>query len=105
MKFKKRESNNSKTDNYDYLLDMKIRTLTKKRMEELKKEKDEKTKIVKQIESTSPGQMWNNDLDDLLKKYEADLKAYLQRKQNSSVSKSAKSTKTKSTKSKSTKKV
>lgn len=105
MKFKKRESNNSKTDNYDYLLDMKIRTLTKKRMEELQKEKDEKTKIVKQIESTSPGQMWKNDLDDLLKKYETDLKAYLQRKQNSSVSKSAKSTKTKSTKSKSTKKV
>lgn len=85
MKFKKRESNNSKKNNYDFLLDMKIRTLTKKRMDELLKEKDEKTKIINVIDSTSPGQMWKNDLDDLLKKYEVDLKAYLLRKQYSSI--------------------
>merc|ERR1719296_187436 len=48
---------------YEYLLGMKIWSLTFERAEELRRQRAEKAEEVKKLEATSPEQIWSNDLD------------------------------------------
>jgi DNA topoisomerase II len=48
---------------YEYLLGMKIWSLTFEKAEELRRQKGEKSDEVKILEGTSPEIIWNNDLD------------------------------------------
>lgn len=48
---------------YEYLLGMKIWSLTFEKAEELRKQLAEKTKLVVDLEATTPSQIWLNDLD------------------------------------------
>ncbi|KAL7543375.1 hypothetical protein ACHAXR_013102 [Thalassiosira sp. AJA248-18] len=48
---------------YEYLLGMKIWSLTFERAEELRRQKEEKAKEVKKLEATSPEAIWLADLD------------------------------------------
>eukprot|EP00543_Licmophora_paradoxa_P010622 CAMPEP_0202466646 /NCGR_PEP_ID=MMETSP1360-20130828/69376_1 /ASSEMBLY_ACC=CAM_ASM_000848 /TAXON_ID=515479 /ORGANISM="Licmophora paradoxa, Strain CCMP2313" /LENGTH=579 /DNA_ID=CAMNT_0049090859 /DNA_START=33 /DNA_END=1772 /DNA_ORIENTATION=- len=50
---------------YEYLLGMKIWSLTFEKAEELRRQLAEKTKLVEDLEATSPSQLWLNDLDDI----------------------------------------
>ena len=50
---------------YEYLLGMKIWSLTYERAEQLRKELAEKTTLVKNLEATPPEQLWKNDLNTL----------------------------------------
>ncbi len=48
---------------YEYLLGMKIWSLTFEKAEELRNQLGEKTKIVANLEATTPSQIWQNDLE------------------------------------------
>ena len=50
---------------FDYILGMKLWSLTKERKEALLVERDRKLKEVKDLEAKSPEQLWNDDLDAL----------------------------------------
>ena len=54
-------------NSYDYLLNMPGYSFTKEKLEQLKKELDSKKKLLKDILSRTPKEMWNNDLDKLIK--------------------------------------
>lgn len=79
---------------YDYLLRMQIRTLTQKRLEELKKEHENKLAEYKDLESKTDKDLWREDLDQFEKVYQKMLDDYLQ-EQNSSINVSAKTQVTK----------
>lgn len=55
---------------YNYLIGMSIRTLTKKRMEELQNQKDAKQILFDEISNKTTKEMWNEDLEEFLIKYE-----------------------------------
>ena len=62
--------------NYDYLIDMSIRTLTLERKNALQKKRDEKMSELEALKKTPVSKLWLNDIAELeegLKKYEADL--------------------------------
>ena len=48
---------------YEYLLGMKIWSLTKEKADKLRQELAEKTKLLEELEATEPSQIWLNDLD------------------------------------------
>uniref|UniRef100_A0A7S1Z3I8 DNA topoisomerase 2 n=1 Tax=Ditylum brightwellii TaxID=49249 RepID=A0A7S1Z3I8_9STRA len=50
---------------YDYLLGMKIWTLTYEKAEQLRRQLAEKTQAVEELEATSPSKIWQNDLDNI----------------------------------------
>lgn len=50
---------------YEYLLGMKIWSLTFEKAEELRKKLAEKTQEVADLEATAPSQIWTNDLNDI----------------------------------------
>lgn len=50
---------------YEYLLGMKIWSLTYEKAQQLRKELSEKNKAVEDLEATSPKQLWRNDLKAL----------------------------------------
>lgn len=54
-------------DSYDYLLAMQISSLTKEKMEELKKQIEDSKEEWKKIKSTTTEAMWIDDLSDLKK--------------------------------------
>ena len=54
---------------YDYLLNMSIRTLTKKRMDELQKQFDVKTNIRNKLLSKSNKIMWKEDIINFMEEY------------------------------------
>ncbi len=56
------ESDAELAKGYEYLLGMKIWSLTFEKAEKLRKELAEKTKAVADLEATSPEQLWKNDL-------------------------------------------
>ena len=62
--------------NYDYLLNMRIRSLTKTKIEELKHQLENKLAMFKDIDSKSAKDLWKIDLDKLLEIYKKDLKKY-----------------------------
>ncbi len=50
---------------YEYLMGMKLWTLTMEKVEKLKAELEQKTEEVEELERTAPHQIWWNDLDDI----------------------------------------
>eukprot|EP00210_Caulerpa_lentillifera_P001755 g1685.t1 len=50
---------------FHYLLDMKFRTMTKEKANELKMEAEKKEQLVTELENTSPDDMWRADLLEL----------------------------------------
>ena len=52
---------------YDYLMGMKIWSLTKEKVEKLLKELEEKREELANLEATEPSQIWLNDLDSVEK--------------------------------------
>lgn len=67
---------------YEYLLGMKIWSLTFERAEELRRQKMEKTNEVKQLNATSPEAIWLSDLDTIdeaLNERDLDISAELKR--------------------------
>ncbi len=62
--------------NFDYLINMQIRSLTKKKIDELQKLYDSKTESFNIVTNTSIKQMWKNDLKEFKKQYILDLNSY-----------------------------
>lgn len=67
-------------DGYDYLLDMKISSLTKERIDRLNKEYEEKLKEYEELKAKTPKQLWRDDLalfeEEYLKVKEVEEKEY-----------------------------
>ena len=55
--------------NYDYLLNMRIRTLTKKRLDDLRRDHETKLAELRALESKSPTDLWKEDLGALREEY------------------------------------
>ena len=55
--------------NFDYLINMSIRTLTNKKMKELEQQRDNKKVEYESVCDTSYKQMWLDDLKEFEKKY------------------------------------
>jgi DNA topoisomerase-2 len=64
------------TFTYDYLLNMKIKSLTKKKIEELKKLHENKLALSNDLESKSNKDLWKEDLTKFLEVYRARMKVY-----------------------------
>jgi DNA topoisomerase II len=73
---KEEEDDNNK--NYDYLLNMKIRTLTKKKIEELKKLYENKLALYNELMSKTNKDLWKEDLNNFLELYKKKLEQYNQ---------------------------
>ena len=52
---------------FDYLLNMPMRTMTKKKLDELNKQYDDKTELLKTLQSKNAKQLWKEDLKELKK--------------------------------------
>ncbi|CAL1697067.1 unnamed protein product [Somion occarium] len=61
---------------YDYLLNMKISSLTKEKIEKLRKQAQEKEKELLTLLELTPIQIWNTDLDHFLMEWENSYKAW-----------------------------
>ena len=78
-KFGSGDIDNSEDSNlysYEYLLNMKIKSLTKKKVEELKKLFESKMGIYNELISKSEKELWRNDLTAFLDIYKKRLKEY-----------------------------
>lgn len=60
-------SDDLQKDQFDYLLSMSMWSLTKERKDELLKNRDEKSKELKSLQTKTPEDLWNDDLDKFLK--------------------------------------
>ena len=69
-------SEDSNSYSYEYLLNMKIKSLTKKKVEELKKLFESKMGIYNELQSKSEKDLWRNDLNAFLDIYKKRLKEY-----------------------------
>jgi DNA topoisomerase-2 len=68
---------NNKSDyNYEYLLNMKIKSLTKKKIEELKKLHENKLALYNELMEKSPKQLWKDDLNKFLEVYKVKMEEY-----------------------------
>jgi DNA topoisomerase II len=77
MKFPKfGNDENENSFNYDYLLNMRIRTLTKTKIEELKNQHENKLAMCNDIESKDPKDLWKEDLTKFIEVYKKNLKKY-----------------------------
>ena len=73
-------SNSDKGDvNYDYLINMQIRSLTKRKIEELRKLHDKRTAEYDDLFKKTDKQLWLDDLDQFEKVYQEELKDYVKR--------------------------
>ena len=63
-----------KDNGYDYLIKMPIYNLTLERIEELEKEKDQKTAIFTGLQDTTVEQIWLGELKNLEQEYQKFLK-------------------------------
>jgi DNA topoisomerase-2 len=72
LKFPKLSENNS----YDYLLNMALYSLTLEKIEELNKKLEEKQEELDNLLGTTERQMWKNELDIFVKKYNEFLKIF-----------------------------
>ena len=64
------------TFSYDYLLNMKIKSLTKKKVEELKKLYENKLAIFNELEGKNEKELWKEDLNKFLEIYKIKLTEY-----------------------------
>ena len=62
--------------NYNYLLNMKIKSLTKKKIEELKKLFENKLALYNELNSKSEKDLWKDDLNNFLSVYKKKLEEY-----------------------------
>lgn len=62
------EDTKDSSDDYEYLLGMKLWSLTLERKNELLKKRDEKTTELQILQKKSPSDLWVEDLDALLAK-------------------------------------
>ena len=67
---------NENNFSYDYLLNMRIKTLTKTKIDELKNQHENKEAIYKDIDSKDPKELWKDDLNNFLEIYKKDLNKY-----------------------------
>lgn len=63
------DKQSDKEKNYDYLIDMKIRTLTLKKVKELEKNNEIKFQEYKSLKEKTVIDLWNEDLDEFLEAY------------------------------------
>ena len=63
--------------NYDYLLNMPMRSMTKSKLDELNKLKDDKEEILNSLKCKFPKDLWLEDLKEFEKKYKIFLKKEL----------------------------
>ena len=68
--------NNEENFSYDYLLNMRIKSLTKAKIDELKNQHENKLAIYKDIENKEPKQLWKDDLEKFLEVYKKELVKY-----------------------------
>ena len=94
--------NNEENFNYDYLLNMRIRTLSQTKINELKSQHENKLALYQEIESKSEKDLWKIDLTKFLEVYKKKLKSYNELMQdqikdeiNKPISKKKKTTKSK----------
>jgi DNA topoisomerase-2 len=64
-------------ESYGYLTAMPIRSLTKKKVEELRKQLDEKNAEYLELKGKTVIDLWNEDLDNFVKQYEHDMESYM----------------------------
>ena len=81
--------------NYNYLTSMPIYTFTQERIDELKKQRENKNAELKELESKSEKDLWVNDLDVLLNKYNDFYENYLEQVKNEKLDKKSNKTKSK----------
>lgn len=67
---------NEDTFSYDYLLNMRIKSLTKSKIEELKNLHENKLALFKDIENKDAKNLWKDDLNKLLEVYRKNLSKY-----------------------------
>jgi len=67
---------NDEKFSYDYLLNMRIRTLTKTKIDELKNQHENKLALFNDIESKDPKDLWKDDLNKFIEVYKKELKKY-----------------------------
>ncbi|XP_045117952.1 DNA topoisomerase 2-alpha-like isoform X2 [Portunus trituberculatus] len=65
------EAENSSGPDYDYLLGMKLWSLTLERKNEILKSRDEKTQELRLLKEKTPSDLWMNDLDTFLEQLDA----------------------------------
>ena len=70
------EPENDASFSYDYLLNMKIKSLTKKKIEELKKLYENKLALFNDLDGKTEKELWKNDLNKFLEVYRIKLKEY-----------------------------
>jgi len=76
---------------WDYLLGMPLWSLTKEKVEELKKQLETKAKEVEELEFTAPEELWERDLDAILDELDAiDLRASMSAEEEKKINRSAK---------------
>lgn len=68
------EDKKGKEPSYDYLLQMQMRSMTKKKLEELKKEIDKAKEKIKEMKDTPFEQLWVNDMNEFEKAWDEYLK-------------------------------
>jgi DNA topoisomerase-2 len=56
---------------YDYLLSLPVYNLTKEKIDELKKNKEDKECEFNELNDLSPEELWSNELNMLLEKYDS----------------------------------
>lgn len=81
--------------NYNYLLAMQIRTLTKRKIEELKRLHENKLAEFNDLQSKSEKDIWKDDLYALREVYEKNLEIYMNKMNNTKANKKSEATKKK----------
>ena len=75
-KFGSEDEEDIENFSYDYLLNMKIKSLTKKKIEELKKLHENKYGVYNDLQSQTEKDLWKNDLKKFLDIYKKELESY-----------------------------
>jgi DNA topoisomerase-2 len=89
-KFGKEDDNDENDEsefNYEYLLNMKIKSLTKKKIEELKSLFDNKQALFNDLELKSEKDLWRDDLNNFIELYRKKLKEYNEKSNDTKVEK------------------
>ncbi|KAH7644023.1 DNA topoisomerase 2-alpha [Dermatophagoides farinae] len=74
------ETEEEKKYDFDYLIDMTIRTMIKGRVEELMKKRDAKKSELEELKRSTPKKLWEKDLDSFVEEYERLEKNEIQKK-------------------------
>ena len=72
---------NNSSDDFDYLLSLSISTLTREKVDKLKKERDDKQMELEALLRRSPIDLWEEDLDNFLVEWEKSCEAHRKNKE------------------------